>query len=126
MNWGMIYMNNKEEFLIAMEENVLQSLDKKDALLHFYLLFFEKQETDQDLWNKLIALTHQILNQKHKLYRNQQEEKKYLAWEMSHENIQENQNAEKQYDNLTEIEKLIFSYRVLCPKSSDYNFNPFF
>ncbi len=45
---------------------------------------------------------------------------------MSHENIQENQNAEKQYDNLTEIEKLIFSYRVLCPKSSDYNFNPFF
>lgn len=70
MNWGMIYMNNKEEFLIAMEENILQSLDKKDALLRFYLLFFEKQETDQDLWNKLIALTHQALNQKHKLYRN--------------------------------------------------------
>ena len=89
------------------------------------LLLFSNNEQDKDIWTKIFQLSYLTTNDD-KEQENYHQEKKKRMWEMNCENIIENEKKEKKYNNLTEINKKIFSYRVLCPKSSDYNFNPFF
>lgn len=125
----MNFMNEKDLFLDNLTNcitgNSLNLLEKNQLLLKTMLLLFSNNEQDKDIWTKIFQLSYLTTNDD-KEQENYHQEKKKRMWEMNCENIIENEKKEKKYNNLTEINKKIFSYRVLCPKSSDYNFNPFF
>jgi len=98
-------------------------------LLKTFLLLLSQNENDKDIWEEIIKLCYLIIgdnNTNNNSWNQPHLDKKYKMWEMNCENIENNEKDEEIYNNLTDIEKRIFSYRVLCPKSSDYNFNPFF
>lgn len=128
-NWGMNFMNEKQIFINNLNNHItgdsLNLLEKNQLLLKTILLLFSKDEQDADIWQEIINLSCLITEEKQPP-RQHDEQKKYIMWEMNCENIKQNEEEEKKYDSLNNIEKKIFSYRVLCPKSSDYNFNPFF